>query len=73
VRPGTELRIPQTGNPFPANRSLLPHPTTYIVKAGDTIYTVACAFGEVSPDAIVFANGLTGNYQLTAGQQLNIP
>jgi len=73
VRPGTELRIPQTGNHFPSNRSLQPHPTTYIVKSGDTIYTIACAFGEVSPDAIVFANGLTGNYQLTAGQQLYIP
>ena len=73
VRPGTELRIPQTGNHFPSNRSLQTHPTTYIVKAGDTIYTIACAFGEVSPDAIVFANGLTGNYQLTAGQQLYIP
>lgn len=72
VRPGTELRIPQTGNPFPSNRSLQPHPTTYTVQAGDTIYTIACAFGEVSPDAIVFANGLTDN-RVTAGQQLYIP
>jgi len=73
VSPGVEIRIPQTGNPFPGPRMLIPHPTTYVVKAGDTIYSIACQFGDVSPEAIAFANGLTEPYTLTAGQVLQIP
>jgi LysM repeat protein len=73
VRPGTVLQIPQTGNPFPGQRALQPHPTTYIVQQGDNVYSVACAFGDVSPDAIAYANGLTSPFGLTPGQQLIIP
>ncbi len=73
VRPGTTLKIPQTGNPFPGNRALLSHPTTYTVQGGENIYEIACKFGDVSPDAIAFANGLTAPYSLSPGQQLYIP
>ena len=34
---GMTLQIPQTGRPFPGNRSLRPHPTTYTVSPGDTM------------------------------------
>jgi LysM repeat protein len=70
---GMTLQIPQTGRPFPGNRSLRPHPTTYTVGTGDTIYKIACAFGDVDPDAIAAANGLTKPYNLTPGQVLHIP
>jgi LysM repeat protein len=70
---GMTLKIPQTGRPFPGNRSLRPHPATYTVRAGDTIYKIACAFGDVSPDAIAAANGLAKPYNLSPGQVLNIP
>ncbi len=70
---GMVLKIPQTGNPFPANRSLRAHPTTYTVASGDTIYSIACLFGEVDPYAIAAANGLSSPYTLTAGQSLHIP
>jgi LysM repeat protein len=70
---GFVLNIPQTGNPFNGVRALVLHPTTYPVKAGDSIYTVACHFGDVSPDAIVQANNLTAPYTLTPGQTLQIP
>ena len=70
---GIVLKIPQTGNPFNGVRALVLHPTTYTVKAGDTIYTVACHFGDVSPDAVVQANNLTSPYTLTPGQTLQIP
>jgi LysM repeat protein len=73
VRPGTELRIPQTGNPFPPPRALLPHPTTYTVLAGESIYQIACKFGDVDPMMIALANGLEAPYTLTAGTVLNIP
>ena len=72
---GTTLRIPQTGNPFPGTRPLRSHPDTYTVAdATMTVYGVACAYGDVSPDAIVQANsGLTLNSPLTVGQKINIP
>jgi LysM repeat protein len=73
VQTGMVLRIPKTGNPFPGNRALQPHPAKYTVGGGDTIYTIACAFGDVDPDALAYVNGLTPPYRLTPGQVLNIP
>jgi len=72
---GTTLRIPDTGNPFPGTRALRSHPDTYTVAdATMTVYGVACAYGDVSPDAIVSANpGLSLSSALTVGQQINIP
>jgi LysM repeat protein len=70
---GMTLKIPQTGRTFPGNRSLRPHPASYTVRAGDTIYKIACAYGDVSPDAVVAANGLAKPYNLSPGQVLNIP
>jgi LysM repeat protein len=70
---GMTLRIPQTGRPFPGNRSLRPHPATYTIRAGDTIFKIACTFGNVYPEAIAQVNGLTPPYKLTPGQTINIP
>lgn len=70
---GTTLTIPQTGNPFPGDRTLRDHPTTITVQAGQNIYEIACLFGDVSPDAIAYANNLAAPYNLTAGQTLQIP
>lgn len=73
-QPGLQLRIPQTGNPFPGERALKPHPATYTVaKADMTIYAVACEFGDVYPEAIAAANNLPLSTKLTLGQVLNIP
>jgi len=59
LQPGTELK--------------LEHPTTYTVKSGDTIYSIACLFGDVGPDAIAYANGLQSPYELSLGDELQIP
>ncbi len=72
-QPGLTLKIPQTGNPFPGVRALRAHPTTYTVGLNDTIYRIACAFGDVSPEQIAAANGLSAPYNLQVGQVLNIP
>jgi len=71
--PGLELKIPQSGKTFPGERSLIPHPATYTVQANDTIYSIACAYGDVDPMMIAYVNGLTPPYTLTVGQVLNIP
>ncbi len=70
---GMVLRIPKSGRGFPGKRALLPHPTTYTVRPGDTIYTIACAFGDVDPNAIIAVNNLKPPYRLTPGQVLHIP
>ncbi len=73
LNPGTVLKIPQTGHPFITDRALKSHPTTYNVQAGDTLYTIACEFGDVSPDMIALANGLSEPYEIKSGDKLNIP
>jgi LysM repeat protein len=70
---GTTLKMPQTGNPWPGTRALVSHPTTFTVRAGDTIYTIACYFGDVDPVYMAEYNGLKSPYALTAGQTLQIP
>jgi hypothetical protein len=57
-------------------RSLRTHPGTYVVtgNADNTVYGVACKFGDVTPESIVSANsGLSLGSTLSVGQSLNIP
>jgi LysM repeat protein len=70
---GFNLKIPQTGNPFSGDRSLQDHPTTYTVAAGDSIYSIACKFGDVDPMSIAIANELDAPYNLSAGDRIHIP
>jgi LysM repeat protein len=46
--------------------------TTYTVQAGDSVYSVARAFG-VQPDDIISRNNLQYPYYLDVGQELIIP
>jgi LysM repeat protein len=73
VYPGKTLTIPQAGS-FPGDRSLLNHPDTYTVdSANTTIYAIACEYGDVLPQDIASANGISLSSALTVGQQLSIP
>jgi LysM repeat protein len=74
IYPGLTLKIPQTNNTFPGNRTLKSHPATYSVTgASETVYSVACQFGDVDPGAIASANNISAGAALTPGQVLNIP
>ncbi len=72
---GTSLKIPQSGtwNSGFGPRAWHAHSDTYTVQSGDTIYSVACYFGDVDPNGIIAANELKSPYTLTAGQVINIP
>jgi LysM repeat protein len=71
--PGLTLTIPQSGA-FPGARMLATHPTTYTVSSSDeTIYSIACKFGDIDPANIASANNLASSAKLTLGQQLQIP
>jgi LysM repeat protein len=71
--PGLTLTIPQSGA-FPGSRMLASHPTTYSVLSGDeTVYSVACKFGDIDPATIASTNSISVSAKLTAGQKLQIP
>ena len=73
---GAVLKIPADGTWSVASygeRAYHAHPASYIVQGSDTIYTVACYFGDVSPEQIGAKNGIEAPYTLTAGQELQIP
>lgn len=70
---GTVLTIPKGGREFPGKRSLKDHPDTYTVGSRDTIFSIACDYGDADPYAIAAANGLSAPYKLTNGQKLYIP
>ncbi len=72
-QPGVTLKIPQRGGTFPPPRALRTHPTTYTVLSTDTIYSIACYFGDVDPMKIATKNNLTSPYTLQTGKKLNIP
>lgn len=73
--PNLTLTIPQSGKPFPGTRALRSHPDTYtVIDASQSVYSIACIYGDVDPAAIVRANsGISLSSTLTAGQQLTIP
>ncbi len=74
LMPGRVLTMPQTGDPFPGTRALNNHPDSFTVDSSDTtINGVACYYGDLDPQSIATANGLTLSSDLTAGQVLKIP
>lgn len=74
LMPGLVLSIPQTGDPFPADRAWHSHPDTYTVASSDTTVSgVACYYGDITPQAVATANNLSLSSTLTVGQTLTIP
>jgi LysM repeat protein len=62
--------LPPTPTPTPTPTSQ-PQPTIYVVRQGDTLYSIARRHGT-TVQAIMAANGLT-NHNIYVGQQLYIP
>jgi LysM repeat protein len=73
---GVTLKIPATGTWSAASygqRSLKQHPVQHAVVAGQSVYSIACAYGDVAPEAILAANGLASPADVKAGTTINIP
>ncbi len=70
---GDVLIIPQTGSWPGGDRQILDHPDTWNVTPGETVYEIACAYGDVWPEHIIQANGLSEPYDLTGIETLQIP
>jgi LysM repeat protein len=72
---GTVLTIPQGGS-FPGDRAWHSHPATFTVGSTydtNTVYGVACYYGDLDPATIAQNNGISVDAILTAGQTLSIP
>lgn len=72
---GTVLTIPQSGS-FPGDRSWHDHPATFTVGTTyntNTVYGVACYYGDIEPSTIAQNNDISIDATLTTGQTLNIP
>ena len=70
---GDVLEVPQTGSWPTDDRSLLAHPDTWNVSPGESVYYVACAYGDVWPEQIIQLNGLQEPYDLSGIATLQIP
>jgi len=70
---GDVLQVPQSGSWPGGERQLLAHPDVWNVTPGETIYQIACAYGDVWPEHIAQANGLQAPYDLTGIETLQIP
>lgn len=49
------------------------HPAYYVVQSGDTMFSIACAFGNVRPEAIAEGNDMKLGEALQPGTQIYIP
>ncbi|HVP21825.1 MAG TPA: LysM peptidoglycan-binding domain-containing protein [Anaerolineaceae bacterium] len=70
---GQVIKIPSSGTWDDGPRALKDHPTSYTVQANDTLNKIACSFGDVDPNAILYANGMSSASDIHAGNTINIP
>jgi LysM repeat protein len=71
--PGDVILLPPAGRSYIGQRALQYHPTDYTVIYGDTLYSIACLFGDIDPRSIAAANDLDVDQVLTPGTVLQIP
>ena len=69
---GQELRIPGPTDPIPQPTPSPHTETTYVVRAGDTLFRIGMMYG-ISWVQIAEANGLINPNQIFVGQELKIP
>jgi LysM repeat protein len=66
IVPGTTLRLPV------ANPAACSGLATYVVRPGDTVYSIAQRYGTTT-QAIASANGLGADFRINVAQVLCIP
>lgn len=70
---GDVLQVPQSGSWPSESRQLLAHPDIWTVSPGETVYGIACEYGDIYPEQIIAVNGLKAPYDLTGIKTLQIP
>lgn len=72
TRPVSTLPVVDGGTTPPPPTQPPPTQTTYVVQAGDTVFSIAQRFGVTIP-ALVAANNIGADYRIYIGQVLVIP
>ena len=72
VYPGQVLNIPCSGGSTPPGGGTTPGGNSYVVRPGDTLFSIAIRFGT-TVYAIQIANNLPNPHFIFAGQVLSIP
>ena len=54
-------------------RILVLHPAEYIIQSGDTLFSIACSYGDVRPEDIAVKNQLVLGEPLPVGMTIAIP
>jgi LysM repeat protein len=74
---GQVLIIPPASDsnrgPFPGDRALRPHNPYTVTSSNETMYSIACLFGDVDPAQLAQKNGLSIDATLPVGKVLQIP
>ncbi len=73
---GASLKIAATGKwntTLYGPLSIKTHPGKYTVGSGESVYSIACKYGDVAPESILAANNLKNDTDVKAGMELNIP
>lgn len=75
---GDTVLLPRNPSPWSlmdgyGPQRLILHPTTYITKDGDTLFSIACSFGDVLPEDIAKQNQLVLGEPLQVGLSILIP
>ncbi|MBQ4512318.1 MAG: LysM peptidoglycan-binding domain-containing protein [Anaerolineaceae bacterium] len=75
---GDTVLLPRNPSPWSlmdgyGNQRLIMHPTTYITQEGDTLFSIACSYGDVLPEDIAVQNRLVLGEPLPAGLNILIP
>ena len=75
---GDTVILPRSPNPWSmldgyGRRILVLHPTSYTTQNGDTLFSIACSYGDVRPEDIAVKNQLVLGEPLPAGMTIAIP
>lgn len=71
IQPGLKLVIPNCPKPYPSYQPPVKGCTTYVVKRGDTLYSIAQRYGT-SVYALAHANHIVNPWHIRAGTKLVI-
>ena len=75
---GDTVLLPRSPNPWSmldgyGRRILVLHPASYTIQNGDTLFSIACSYGDVRPEDIAVKNQLVLGEPLPVGMTIAIP
>lgn len=75
---GSTVLLPRNPTPWSmmdgyGRQRLILHPAAYTIQSGDTLFSIACYYGDVRPEDIAVQNQLVLGDSLPVGMTIDIP